>query len=51
MGSAVVPTMVYGRWAALTILGLLIGGTGAVLYRASRMERSGVEVGVEELKK
>ena len=43
MGSAVVPTMAYGRWAALTILGLLIGGTGAVLYRASRSQGLRVE--------
>jgi hypothetical protein len=33
MGRANVPMMVYGRWAALAILGALVGGTGLLLLR------------------
>ena len=36
LGSEVRPLIDYGRWAALALLGVLIGGTGIGLYRTSK---------------
>ena len=41
MGPTAVPMMVYGRWAALTLLGVLICGTGVCLHRTRQAGRVG----------
>jgi hypothetical protein len=41
LGPVAVPMMAYGRWTALALLGVLVGGTGAALLRAWQPEPVG----------